>query len=133
MSCNCFQWLPSCWVSPWTPGRSPQGQEPTGQMWLMESGLDSCVWLQFSNGDIKNPDITSSLFHQKKRLSPCKSLQRTNSCWLCGLGGSRKRGRGKLGSSPHLGGTGQPGLSLQAWDWLFGNHDNSTPRHCVGP
>lgn len=38
-------------------------------MQLMESSLDSCVWHQFSNGDIKNPDITSLLFHQKRRLS----------------------------------------------------------------
>lgn len=75
----------------------------------MESSLDSCVWHQFSNGDIKNPDITSLLFHQKRRLSPCTSLQRTNSCWLCGLGGSRKSG-GECGEfSQSWGPGGNPG------------------------
>lgn len=64
--------LPSSWVSSWTPRRSSQDQEPRGRMWLMEPGLDSCVWHQFSDGDIKNPDITSLLFHQKRRLSPSK-------------------------------------------------------------
>ena len=117
------QLLPRCWVSGWTPRRS---QEPRGQMWLTESGLDSCL-APIQNGDIKNPDITSSLFHQKRRVSPCISLQRTNSCQLRSPGGSRKNGGRDL---PNWGVGG--GVRGPPWDWPLGNHDNPAPGYRVG-
>ena len=83
-------------------------------MWLTESGLDSCL-APIQNGDIKNPDITSSLFHQKRRVSPCISLQRTNSCQLRSPGGSRKNGGRDL---PNWGVGG--GVSGPPWDWPLG-------------
>ena len=72
-----------------------RSQEPRGQMWLTESDLDSCL-AAIQNGDIKNPDITSSLFHQKRRLSPCTSPQSIKSCQLSNPGGSRKNGERDL-------------------------------------
>ena len=77
------------------PGVGSQARPPEGPRSPKDkcgwTGLDSCL-APIQNGDIKNPDITSSLFHQKRRLSPCTSPQRINSCQLRSPGGSRKNG-----------------------------------------
>lgn len=127
--------LPSCWVSHWTPGSSPQDQEPTGQMWLMESGLDSYVWHQFSNEDIKNPDITSSLFHQKKETFSLHISAEDKfllSVWPGREQEEDKRESGKF--SPSWGSEGSLGHCYRHGTVsLVTMTNNSTPRHWVGP
>ena len=93
------QLLPSYWA-PAGPLEGP-GAQRTKVANGIQSGL--CVWHPFSSGDIKNPDITSLLSHQKGRPSPCTLLQRADSCGLCGPGRSRKSREGNMGSSPNLG------------------------------